>query len=414
MWLSQLSRLFFGKRTSGHAARRERLPRLEHLEDRTVLSTLTPTTFLDSGGGFRLRDAIIAANNNASRGTVTINLKSGTYVLTAANSAVTGQENAAATGDLDITSTRHKLIIRGQGSTGAGATIIDASALNDRVFQMLAGTEVVIQGVVIKGGLAQDNGVAGTVTAPNLPGKTDAEGGAISNFRGSLTLRNVLVDSNKAAGGDGAAGTSASPSGGAGLNALGGGLFMREGFAKLDHATFLSNTTVGGKGGDAFDPVIGGTGGNGGLGSGGGLFIKDSCLQIGDDCIISANTAQGGNGGNGEGDDSAGVGGSGSGGGLYSLRGFTTTCDNVTIDHNKALGGAGGRGGSSTGFGSSGGNGNGGGLYLFDASFNLAEGGFIGYNDALGGGGGGGFGADGGSGGSGNGGGIYMDGACGS
>jgi hypothetical protein len=69
-----LRRLFFGNRTSSGSARRERrrlLFRLEHLEDRTVLSTFTPTTFLDSGGGFRLRDAILAANNHAGHGTDT-------------------------------------------------------------------------------------------------------------------------------------------------------------------------------------------------------------------------------------------------------------------------------------------------------------------------------------------------------
>src|SRR5262249_1321667 len=50
-------------------------PRLEGLEDRTVPSTFTPTTFADGGAGSgSLRAAIIAANGDSGTATDTINL----------------------------------------------------------------------------------------------------------------------------------------------------------------------------------------------------------------------------------------------------------------------------------------------------------------------------------------------------
>ena len=145
--------------------------------------------------------AIIADNADPGTATDTINLNPGTYSLTLQNPGGV-QENAAATGDLDITSTAHTLIIKGQGTSGPSATIIDASALLDRVFQIVKpGTQVELDGLVIKGGLAQDDGTAG-VTA----GSTTAEGGGILNNGGTLTLNNVVLDSDTALGGAGAAG----------------------------------------------------------------------------------------------------------------------------------------------------------------------------------------------------------------
>ncbi len=81
--------------------------RLECLEDRRVLSTLAPTIFAEGFGS--LREAVLTANQTVAQDT--IRLKAGTYQLTLANAA--GQENASATGDLDIT---ESLIIQGRGT----------------------------------------------------------------------------------------------------------------------------------------------------------------------------------------------------------------------------------------------------------------------------------------------------------
>ena len=129
--------------------RRRRLrssPRLEPLEGRIVLSTFKVNTTLDTvavdlrtgkdaTGHISLRSAIMAAD--AKGGSNTISLKGGTYTLTIAGA----NEDASATGDLDITS---NLTIKG---AGASSTIIDGNSL-DRVIEVLHG-KVNISGVTI-------------------------------------------------------------------------------------------------------------------------------------------------------------------------------------------------------------------------------------------------------------------------
>ena len=122
-------------------------PRLEQLEGRIVMSTFRVNTTLDTvavnlrtgkdaTGHISLRSAIMAAD--ARGGSNTINLPSGTYTLTIAGA----NEDASATGDLDITS---NLTIKGSGSS---STIIDGNNL-DRVIQVLQG-KATISGVTIR------------------------------------------------------------------------------------------------------------------------------------------------------------------------------------------------------------------------------------------------------------------------
>ena len=83
--------------------------------DRTD-DTAAATACTGAANDCSLRGAIIAANNDLSVNPMTINLQPGTtYNLTLANAT---QENAAATGDLDITTTLHTVTIVGGGSSG--------------------------------------------------------------------------------------------------------------------------------------------------------------------------------------------------------------------------------------------------------------------------------------------------------
>src|SRR6516165_748953 len=110
---------------------------LEPLEDRCVPATITPTTFADGGlGSGSLRDAVVQFNADAGTDDDIIQLQAGTYALTIQN---TGgyHETAGLEGDLNITNTSHRLIVEGAGSSGDNATIIDASQLQDRVFEIV-------------------------------------------------------------------------------------------------------------------------------------------------------------------------------------------------------------------------------------------------------------------------------------
>src|SRR3990172_2832229 len=115
-----------------------------------------------------LREAIIAAN--ASPGADTITLPAAIYILTIAGA----NEDAAATGDLDITG---DLTING---AGAATTIIDGGDL-DRVFHVLSAT-VSISGVTIRNGSSEPYYNGGDIYST-----------------GALTLTNSTVSSNTAA-----------------------------------------------------------------------------------------------------------------------------------------------------------------------------------------------------------------------
>jgi hypothetical protein len=139
------------------------------LERRWVPATITPTTFADGGlGSGSLRDAVLQFNADTGTADDTIQLEAGTYALTLQN--LGGRhETGGLTGDLNLTQASHRWIIQGTGPS----TIIDASQLQDRVFDLVnPGTQVVFQDLVIQGGLAQDDGADGA-----LAGTTDALGG---------------------------------------------------------------------------------------------------------------------------------------------------------------------------------------------------------------------------------------------
>ncbi len=136
-------------------------------------ASLDVTSTVDSIDAGSLRAAIIEANG--ADGADTIALEAGsTYSLN-----VTGAgEDAGATGDLDVTG---EVTIEGNGAT------IDASALDDRAFHVLAEGNVTLVDVTITGGTASDE--------PS--GEGGGSGGAVLNA-GSLSAEGVTMSGNSA------------------------------------------------------------------------------------------------------------------------------------------------------------------------------------------------------------------------
>jgi predicted outer membrane repeat protein len=163
-----------------------------------ALATYTVTTTTDGGAG-SLRQAIIDANTNSGTDTITF-VGNGTYTLTLTGTG----EDAAATGDLDITD---DLILIGNGT---GSTVIDGGG-NDRVFHLLGTSTATMSGITIQsgssgndgGGIWIDNSSVLNISDAILTGNDgDAgsgggEGGAV-HVHGTLNANRVLFSGNTA------------------------------------------------------------------------------------------------------------------------------------------------------------------------------------------------------------------------
>ena len=160
------------------------------------------TTTADSGVPGTLRECVKEANKFSG---ITLSVPAGTYTL-----AIVGQgEDAAATGDLDITAS---MTING---AGAGSTIIQAgtNATNgiDRVFHLLADTtlsDLTIQfgnlGTGVEGGgIYIDNAAVVTLAELAVQNNTGKHGGGIYNKNGTLTVTESTISGNSAANGHG-------------------------------------------------------------------------------------------------------------------------------------------------------------------------------------------------------------------
>ena len=325
-----------------------------------------------------LRGAIIAANSAADA--VAINLQpANTYSLTIANAT---QENAAATGDLDITTT-HQVTIVGGGSSGVNASIIDASGLtsgnmHDRAFQLTgSAVSVTFENLAIKNGQAADDGTSGASTNPTAQNSTRA-GGCILNGAGidvngvaisgggSITLTNVVVENCLVLGkGDSVVNQHTR------LDAWGGGLASlgTTGNVVVTNSTFTANTALGGNGG-IFNNA------NGSGAKGGSIYLDGGTGDI-QGSRIEASLATGGNGGNQDqnGQTNGGFGGTAQGGGMY-VAGGTATINNTTFEDTGANGGNSGTGGNGA---NPGGDAEGGGLFsvgavtVTNSTFHLTE-----------------------------------------
>lgn len=195
----------------------------EVLENRRLLATFAPLPSNNDGSSGSLRAAIIASNRNGQDDT--INLSSGVYQLFTANNGP--QENAAARGDLDITEAGRKLTIQGRGA----ATIIDANEY-DRIFQLLPNVQLVLKDLVLRDGVAVDDGVAHQNSDNNV---SQRGGGILTGANSTLTLINVLLENCIAGNGI------------ATLPAQGGGIYA-QGAATITNSTLLNNKAMAGPG----------------------------------------------------------------------------------------------------------------------------------------------------------------------
>lgn len=230
-------------------------------------------------------------------------------------------------------------------------------------FGVGGGLSVEVGGIVISATSFVDNQAVGG-SSPNQSGGFALGGGMATSFPPSpavsSTISNSLFAGNQAIGGAGAFATFAA----------GGGLSNVFNPLTITNTSFLGNSVIG---------SAGLNGGDGGSAQGGAILNDDDgthpmVIQGG---LIAGNSAIGGNGGDATGH--GGQGGEADGGGIANLGG-SMTITGPLLTANLAQGGDGGRGS----VGGNGGNGVGGGLYAsFGAivvtgatiTFNVADGG---------------------------------------
>jgi hypothetical protein len=345
-----------------------RRPLLEALEDRSLPSTLTVTSALDSGAG-SLRDAIVHA-------------KDGDTIVFA--SSLNGQSITLTSGELAISKS---LDIEGPGASLLAVSGNSASRVFD-ISQNQQTVVVTIAGLTIENGRSPGKGYGGGIwnvsSTLNLVNDVlsnnvargnsgnDGDGGAISNYEGAtLTVTNCTFSGNRAIGGDngnrgraiggaialefsctaiisGSLFTNNVAQGGNGVtvtssnafpgNAFGGTInsFGPSGTLTVQGCTFVGNQAIGGNDGSGPKSDTTVPGYDLDAGYGGGIDTFDTTLTV-SNCTFSYNQAVGGSSctalfGRGHVGD-------GGGGAIKNLPGSVATISDCTFDHNLAQGG---------------------------------------------------------------------------
>ena len=348
-------------------------PKLEALEDRTLLSNYTAATVSD------LIADINAANKAGGTNTITLTAPTTSpYVLTAVDNTTNGANG------LPVISKKDNLTILGGGDTIERSTASGTPGF--RLFDVAIGGSLTLQNLTLQNGFAVDGGAISnqgyltlqgvtvennialgsdgnlTTVAKSLSAATggDAAGGGIWSdgtlFLEDLTLPSGTVlhttlQNNRALGGSGGdfknknTGALEAADGG---QALGGALYLAGGTtgstnATLTNVSFLNNVALGGFGGDNFGGI--GNGGNGGAAFGGAVDIAEAGTVVTNGITLENNDASGGKGGDAIGPALGGTGGDGSGGAVYVTGGLTAgtvSMDGMFFQGNIAQGGPGG------------------------------------------------------------------------
>lgn len=236
-----------------------------------------------AGSVCTLRAAVQEANASAGDDVISFN-----PALTTITLSLAGQgEDAAATGDLDLAAagTAGRLTISGNGVSVAGAGL-------DRVFQILIGADVTLDGLTITAG--QVTGAGGGVASAGtlimqqvtLTGNQAAQGGGLWVGNGQTTLRRSAVVANQA-------------------SAEGGGAYVSSGSQlSVNNSTVANNLAPNSAGGGLFSDFAGLTlfnvtvSGNSAAGDGGvsGSFSAKNSILIGNtggDCGSTGFNSQG-------------------------------------------------------------------------------------------------------------------------
>ena len=263
------------------------MPTTQTLPSFVIGSTFMPSLAVSStsdssmSGSGSLRFAVETANHATSNSPQIIHLGPGTYNLTLPPDP---NNPAGQSGALYISG--QNVVIEG---AGPGQTIINASSLGDRAFNVAAGANLTLEGVTVTGGAAgqyaNGGGIlnSGTVTVSDsdITGNSAFAGGGIENV-GQLTIGDSIISDN----------TSGSAGGGI-YNTIQGNL---EGTLTILDCTISGNVATGFGGGIANsgtvtvgDSTI--SGNQAAFTGGGGLYNSQFGTATLDDCTVSGNSA---------------------------------------------------------------------------------------------------------------------------
>jgi uncharacterized repeat protein (TIGR01451 family) len=432
MWLSSLRRFVAGKSRFSEAKlsspqRRRIIPRLDHLEDRTLLSGGLP--YPTPSTPSQLIADINAANT--AGGATTITLAAGTtFDFTSPYQATS---NALPIITANITIKGNSGTLMRDSSSASAFRLFDVASSGTLTLQDLTLTGGMVSGSAAKGGAVYNSGNL-KMTSVHVGGNEaigssgyNGEGGGIYSNGGSLTLAHALIgikafESLNFVTGAVAyttVGASNQAIGGTGGSGQGGGLYVAGGSVKISGATLGGNHAVGGANGNAQGGAIyinggsvtltkdriGGKGnkfynstgqltkltvtgsansvhaGTGGSGQGGGIYANATSLTL-TNTLVDTNSANGGSGVAGANTSAnkfaGGQGGSAQGGGIYA-NGTAVTISGGEVSFNAATPGDGGSGAAGTaghptgGTGGSSGIGQGGGVYIQGASLTISN-----------------------------------------
>ncbi|PSF37136.1 hypothetical protein C7H19_11915 [Aphanothece hegewaldii CCALA 016] len=265
--------------------------------------TLTVNTTSDQNdgsatNGLSLREAIIIANQNTDNDYVIVLTGDYRYKLT-----LSGSDSAGEFGDLDIVNGSN-VTIKTQGNNLA---IIDAVAMNDRIFEVLNGGNLRLENVVVTrgnssyGGGIYNNGQLTLVNSSVVENSATYGGGIYNYSSGILTLINSTVANNSA-------------------YYYGGGIFS-SGTINLINSTVANNSVNAFDGGGVY---LGGTAtivnstisSNKANRSGGGIYVDSGVVNLTNDTVTN-NTADADNNGSGD------------GGGIYRPSGTVILSNNI-------------------------------------------------------------------------------------